>query len=54
MADGGWLILVIIAVIVFTIIAVIYVIDRAEVQPILPDEPGRETVETRYRKAGGE
>jgi hypothetical protein len=54
MDDLGLLILTIAFVVVASLIAVIYVIDRAEAQPILPDEDERETVETRYRKAGGE
>jgi hypothetical protein len=57
MAEGAWLILAIAVLIVFSFIAIIYAIDTWP-RKVVRDEPDEvevpETVEVRYRKAGGE
>jgi hypothetical protein len=57
MAEGAWLILAIAVLIVFSVIAIIYAIDTWP-RRVVRDEPDEvevpETVEVRFRKAGGE
>jgi hypothetical protein len=57
MAEGAWLIMAFAVLIVFSVIAIIYAIDTWP-RKVVRDEPDEvevpETVEVRYRKAGGE